>query len=61
MIFGIDKQLCRPPQTKSRRAPERPDLTIQRSEVATIRQRLFIWLLGLDLQFFWPMDAITAP
>ena len=31
------------------------------AEVATIRQRLFIWLLGPDLRLVWPTEAITAP
>ncbi len=36
---------------------------IERSfvEVATVRQRLFIWLFGPDLRLFWPTEAITAP
>jgi hypothetical protein len=29
--------------------------------VATVRQRLFIWLFGPDLRLFWPTEAITAP
>jgi hypothetical protein len=67
MISGIDKQLCRPPQTK---AGERRSAPILQFNKVFANGRLQKWpsfakalylALGSDLRLFWPTEAITAP